>query len=82
MSRYVVGFAAALYLISSPAFAYIDPGMGSLWIQGAIAFGAGLLITLKMYWQRFKLYLYQIKSKLSPRITLRKEEVISREIER
>lgn len=52
-----------LSLVSSPAFAYIDPGMGSLWIQGAIAFGAGLMVTLKLYWQRLKLYGVQLKEK-------------------
>lgn len=39
---------------TSPAFAYLDPGTGSLLLQGligAIAVGA---FTVKLYWQKFK----------------------------
>lgn len=57
------GFTFLLCLIAPPAFAYIDPGMGSMWIQGIIALGAGFLVTLRMYWQRFKLFLFGPRKK-------------------
>jgi len=35
------------------AFAYIDPGTGSLLIQGLIAAIAAAGVTLRFYWHRF-----------------------------
>lgn len=35
------------------AFAYIDPGTGSILIQGIIAAIAAVGVTLKLYWHRF-----------------------------
>lgn len=32
--------------------AYLDPGAGSLVLQGLIAFAAGALVTLRLYWKR------------------------------
>lgn len=42
-------------LATSPgiAFAYIDPGTGSILIQGIIAAIAAIGVTLKLYWHRF-----------------------------
>ena len=39
---------------SSSAFAYIDPGAGSLILQAAIAGIVGGLFTIKLYWYKFK----------------------------
>ncbi len=36
-----------------PAHAYIDPGTGSILIQGLIAAIAAIGVTLKLYWHRF-----------------------------
>jgi len=36
------------------AYAYLDPGTGSMLIQMTIAGIMGALFTLKMYWQRIK----------------------------
>lgn len=35
------------------AYAYIDPGTGSVLIQGIIAAVAAIGVTLKLYWHRF-----------------------------
>lgn len=35
------------------ALAYIDPGTGSILIQGIIAAIAAIGVTLKLYWHRF-----------------------------
>jgi hypothetical protein len=37
-----------------PAFAYLDPGTGSILIQGLIAAIVGGLFALKTYWYRLK----------------------------
>lgn len=36
---------------SRPAFAYIDPGTGSLLLQGLLAVVVGALATVKLYWK-------------------------------
>ena len=50
----------ALFLLcglSLPAHAYLDPGTGSLLLQGAIAGIAALGFTLKLYWYRIRAFL-------------------------
>ena len=39
---------------SADAHAYLDPGTGSLLIQGLIAAIAGSLFTIRLYWQKIK----------------------------
>ena len=36
------------------AHAYLDPGTGSLLLQGILAFIAGAAVTLRLYWGKFK----------------------------
>tara|TARA_B110000858_G_C17492752_1_gene332357 strand:- start:203 stop:451 length:249 start_codon:yes stop_codon:yes gene_type:complete len=38
------------FFFTSPAYAYLDPGTGSLILQGIIAGLAMLSITIKMWW--------------------------------
>ena len=45
-------FAAGI----SPAEAYLDPGTGSMILQGLIGAVAGGLVLLKIYWRRIKLF--------------------------
>jgi hypothetical protein len=37
-----------------PAFAYLDPGTGSMIVQLLLGGLAGALVVGKLYWQRFK----------------------------
>lgn len=41
------------YFISD-AYAYLDPGTGSIIIQALVGALVGIGITLKIYWQKFK----------------------------
>ena len=38
------------------AAAYLDPGTGSILLQGILALIAGAAVTLKLYWTRVKSY--------------------------
>jgi len=51
--------AAALsgLLLTPAAHAYIDPGTGSLILQGLIAAVAGVSVTAGIYWDRIKAFL-------------------------
>jgi len=41
---------------AAPAFAYLDPGTGSIILQGIIATVAGMLVAGRLYWQRVKAF--------------------------
>lgn len=40
--------------VDSPAFAYLDPGTGSIILQLILGGVAGALVILKLYWYRLK----------------------------
>jgi hypothetical protein len=44
----------ATLLAPATAHAYVDPGTGSLALQGIIAAVLGLGLTLKLYWRRIR----------------------------
>lgn len=46
--------AAVLSLISSPAYAYIDPGSGSAIMGAIIGFFVAIGLALKTYWYKLK----------------------------
>jgi hypothetical protein len=47
--------ALAVYAVSvGNAFAYLDPGTGSIIVQGIIGAIAGGLVVGRMYWQKLK----------------------------
>ena len=50
-------------VFSSNAFAYIDPGAGSLLIQMLVAGVMGAIFTIKMYWFRLKSYIQKLMGK-------------------
>lgn len=51
-SRKALAVAAVFALSPATAFAYIDPGTGSLLIQGIIAAVAAIGVSLRLYWHR------------------------------
>ena len=55
-------FVALLILcVPSKAYAYIDPGTGSMILQGLIAGLMGVLFTIKTYWTRINSFLFRPK---------------------
>jgi hypothetical protein len=45
-----------------PAFAYLDPGTGSILLQVLLGGVAGGLVVVKLYWSRVKLYWSRFKA--------------------
>ena len=55
MRTNIILSALAIYTVSiGNAFAYLDPGTGSLIVQGVIGAIAGGLVVGRMYWHKFK----------------------------
>tara|TARA_B100001123_G_C14706069_1_gene787266 strand:- start:321 stop:536 length:216 start_codon:yes stop_codon:yes gene_type:complete len=48
------------FLLENKAFAYLDPGSGSIIIQAIIAFFAAAFATFSFYWTKFKQLLTKI----------------------
>lgn len=45
-------FIFTLALLSAPAYAYIDPGVGSVMVQALLAGGAGVFMVVRLFWRR------------------------------
>lgn len=48
---------------SQSAFAYLDPGTGSIILQMLIAGIVGAMYTIKLYWYRLKVFIAQLFGK-------------------
>lgn len=49
------------------AYAYLDPGSGSFIFQVLIAMLLGSVVTIKIYWKKFKLWISSLFSKGTPK---------------
>ena len=54
MFRKYLILPSLIIFFASPAYAYLDPGLGSLIIQSIIGFAAVALGTISVFWQRVK----------------------------
>ncbi len=52
-----------LLLLGSDAYAYLDPGTGSMLLQGLIAGVAAGLVIIKLYWYKVKAFLFRRSNK-------------------
>ena len=59
--RFLLLAVSMFFFFTQPAYAYLDPGTGSMIIQMAIAGILSLSFTIKMYWYKIKMYWYKIK---------------------
>ena len=48
---------------TSPAFAYLDPGTGSITLQAILGFIAASIAALTFYWNKVKLFLIKLFKK-------------------
>ena len=52
--RVVAAAAVLAALVAAPAHAYLDPGTGSMLLQGIIGAFLAVGVTLRLYWHRIK----------------------------
>ena len=50
-------------MTNTSAYAYIDPGLGSILIQATIGAIAAVSLTIKIYWQKIKNFFIKRKKK-------------------
>jgi uncharacterized membrane-anchored protein len=63
VSTALLSLCAIALVFSTPAHAYLDPGTGSILLQGLIAGVAGGLTIASMYYHRFKSWLLKTLGK-------------------
>ena len=69
LSKYLL-FLLMFFLTSDTsreALAYLDPGTGSMILQLLLGGIAGVIVVLKLYWQRFKSLFQSLCQKLHSR---------------
>ena len=52
--KLLIQFILASHLLSNPAYAYLDPGVGSVILQAVIGATAVAMTTVSLYWQKIK----------------------------
>ena len=52
MSTLVVAVLVCSLMMAGPAYAYLDPGSGSMMLQLLLGGIAGLFVIFKLYWRR------------------------------
>ena len=57
-------FLLMFSLLSNKAYAYLDPGTGSIILQAIIAFFAGAAAFISIYWKKLKSFILNLCSKV------------------
>ena len=57
--KYIVAIVILAFWVT-PAYAYLDPGTGSILLQGILAGIASVITTIVLYWQKIKVFLKRI----------------------
>ncbi len=58
---YFILLLVALLAMPQTALAYLDPGSGSLLLQGLIALIVGTLASIGVYWQKLIAYFHKLR---------------------
>ena len=56
-----------IFVLCFPAYAYLDPGTGSYFLQIIIATVAGAMYAIKHFWYKIKLFYINLLSKFKKR---------------
>ncbi len=66
-------FIIFFVLFVEPAYSYLEPGTGSILVQLIMGGMAGVLMVIKLYWNRVKSFFIKTNSNLERDNTSRKE---------
>ena len=64
MYKFLINLLLLYCLSINPAYAYLDPGIGSVILQAVIGLIAVVVTTLGIYWDKVKNYYQKIKNKI------------------
>lgn len=60
--KYIVPILLLIFYVT-PAYAYLDPGTGSILLQGILSVIASVITTVLLYWKKIKVFLKRTLSK-------------------
>ena len=63
MKKVTIITITLIFVLCFPAYAYLDPGTGSYFIQIIIATLLGAMYAIKHYWYKIKLFCIDLLSK-------------------
>lgn len=55
-----------VFILVNQSYAYIDPGTGSIIFQAMLAAIVGSAVTIKLFWQRIKIFFLRLVGKDKP----------------
>ena len=61
MQKIILALILFFLLWASPSYAYIDPGTGSILLQGLFAGIAAVITTLSLCWSKIKYFFSKLK---------------------
>ena len=61
--NFIIIFIIIFFQLNNNAYAYLDPGTGSIILQALIAFFAGAAAFVSLYWRKVKNYISNLFSK-------------------
>ena len=67
MKKATIITVTLIFVLCFPAYAYLDPGTGSYFIQIIIATLLGAMYAIKHYWYKIKLFCIDLLSKFKKR---------------
>ena len=67
MKKVTIITLTLIFVLCVPAYAYLDPGTGSYFIQIIIATLLGAMYAIKHYWYKIKLFCIDLLSKFKKR---------------
>ena len=67
MKKTAIIILTLIFVLCFPAYAYLDPGTGSYFLQIIVATLLGAMYTIKHYWYKVKLFCINIFSKFKKR---------------
>ena len=67
MKKVTIITLTLIFVLCSPAYAYLDPGTGSYFIQIIIATLLGAMYAIKQFWYKIKLFCTNLLSKFKKR---------------
>ena len=67
MKKVTIITLAFIFVLCFPAYAYLDPGTGSYFLQIIIATVVGAMYAIKHFWYKIKLFYINLLSKFKKR---------------
>lgn len=59
----IISIVLLSYLLNNTAYAYIDPGTGTIILQAIVGAIAAGIVTIKLYWYKLKAFFTKKKDK-------------------